>query len=174
MAEEIKKDKEAEKQDSPPKKKPIILWAILGCAVVVIGIGGYFGWTLFMKKGVNESNDKTKISEAAAKNKPNEVRIVFPLEPFIVNLMDNAGSGKKYLKATIELEVVGEAEKKKLEYSKAQIKDTILTLLSSRSFEEINTADGKIGLKQSLLIQINQAMGENIVSRIYFTEFVVQ
>lgn len=174
MAEETKNNKEAEKQDSPPKKKSIILWVILGCAVVVVGIGGYFGWTLFVKKGANESNDKTKISETAAKNKPEAVRIVFPLESFIVNLMDNTGSGKRYLKTTIELEVTGETEKKKLESSKAQMKDTILLLLSSRSFEEINTVEGKIGLKQALLTQINQMMGENIVSRVCFTEFVVQ
>ncbi|MBU2621887.1 MAG: flagellar basal body-associated FliL family protein [Proteobacteria bacterium] len=174
MAEETKKDKEAEKQDSPPKKKPIILWVILGCAVVVIGIGGYFGWTLFMKKGANESSDKTKTPEAAAMNKPAEARIVVPLESFIVNLMDNTGSGKRYLKVTIELEVFSEADKMKLESSKAQMKDTILMLLSSRSFEEINTVEGKIGLKQVLLTQINQMLGGNIVNRIYFTEFVVQ
>ncbi len=55
MAEEPKKDEEAKKgekakNESPPKKS-IIRWVILGCAVVVIGIGGYFGWTLFAKKG---------------------------------------------------------------------------------------------------------------------------
>jgi flagellar FliL protein len=174
MAEETKKDKEAEKQEPPPKKKSIILWVILGCAVVVIGIGGYFGWTLFVKKETNESNDKTKISEAAAKNKPEEGRIIFPLESFIVNLMDNTGSGKRYLKATIELEISGEADKKKLESYKTQMKDTILMLLSSRSFEEIKTVEGKQDLKQAVLFQINQMVGGNIVQRIYFTEFVVQ
>lgn len=174
MAEETKKDKEAEKQEPLPKKKSIILWVILGCAVVVIGIGGYFGWTLFVKKETNESNDKTKISEAAAKNKPEEGRIIFPLESFIVNLMDNTGSGKRYLKATIELEIGSEAEKKKVESYKTQMKDTILMLLSSRSFEEIKTVEGKLDLKQSVLFQINQMVGENTVKKIYFTEFVVQ
>lgn len=178
MAEETKKGEEAKKDEEAknqrPPKKSIILWVILGCAVVVIGIGGYFGWTLFVKKEAHESNDKTKVSEAAAKNKPEEVRIVFPLESFIVNLKDNAGSGKRYLKATIELEVAGEAEKKKLEGSKAQMKDTILTLLSSRTFEEILTMEGKLDLKQAVLFQVNQVLGGNIVQRIYFTEFIVQ
>jgi flagellar FliL protein len=174
MAEEAKKDNEVEKQDAPPKKKSIMLLVILGCAIVVIGIGGYFGWTLFMKKEADENNDKAKISETASKHKQEEVRSVFPLEPFIVNLLDNTGSGRRYLKVAIELEAVGGAEKNKLEGSKTRIKDTILMHLSSRSFEEINTVEGKIGLKQALLSQINQMMGENIVSRIYFTEFVVQ
>jgi len=174
MAEETKKDKEAEKQEAPPKKKSIIMWVILGCVFLVVGIGGYFGWTLFVKKEANESNDKTKISEAAAKNKPEEGRIIFPLESFIVNLMDNTGSGKRYLKATIELEIGSEVEKKKLESYKTQMKDTILMLLSSRTFEEIKTVEGKLDLKQAVLFQINQIVGGNIVQRIYFTEFVVQ
>jgi len=174
MAEEAKKDNEIEKQDSPPKKKSIMLLVILGCSIVVIGIGGYFGWTMFAKKKADENNDKAKISETASKNQHEEVRSVFPLESFIVNLMDNTGSGRRYLKVTMELEAVGGAEKNKLEGSKTRIKDTILMHLSSRSFEEVNSVEGKIGLKQALLSQINQMMGENIVSRIYFTEFVVQ
>lgn len=178
MAEETKKNEEAVKgeevknQNSP--KKSMIRWVILGCAVVVIGIGGFFGWTLFVKKGATGHDDKTKISETAAKNKPEETRIIFPLESFIVNLTDSAGSGKRYLKATIELETGSEEEKKKLESYKAQMKDTILTLLSSRSFEEIKTVEGKLDLKQAVLFQINQILGGNIVQRIYFTEFVVQ
>ncbi len=63
---------------------------------------------------------------------------------------------------------------KKVETYKTQLKDTILMLLSSRSFEEISTVEGKLDLKQNLLARINQALGENVVSRIYFTEFVVQ
>lgn len=170
--EEAKMGEDAKKQ--APQKKSIIRWVILGCVIVFIGIGGYFGWTLFVKKGANESNDKTKISEASAKSKPEELRIIYPLESFIVNLMDNTGSGKRYLKATIELEIGGEAEKKKLESYKTQMKDTVLMLLSSRSFEEIKTVEGKLDLKQVILFRINQMMGENIVQKIYFTEFVVQ
>jgi flagellar basal body-associated protein FliL len=34
--------------------------------------------------------------------------------------------------------------------------------------------EGKLELKQALLSRINQALGEGIVQRIYFTEFVVQ
>jgi len=129
---------------------------------------------MFMKKGANEDSHKAEVSEAGEKQNAGEARSIYPLESFIVNLMDNSGTGKKYLKITMELEVVGEAEKKKVENYKTQLKDTILMLLSSRSFEEINTVEGKMDLKQTLLARINQALGENVVSRIYFTEFVVQ
>jgi flagellar FliL protein len=55
-----------------------------------------------------------------------------------------------------------------------QLTDTIILLLSSQSFKEINSMEGKLYLKQSLLTRINQLLGGQIVRRIYFTEFVVQ
>ncbi|MBU1052890.1 MAG: flagellar basal body-associated FliL family protein [Proteobacteria bacterium] len=172
MAEE--KENSDEGKESP--KKPMGKLLIIVGAVLVIGIAGFFGWSMFMKKGGDDSH-KAEASESTSKHNgqnTEEARHIFPLESFIVNLMDNAGTGKKYLKITMELEVVGEAEKKKLENYKTQLKDTILMLLSSRSFEEIYTVEGKLDLKQTLLARINQALGGNVVYKIYFTEFVVQ
>ena len=102
------------------------------------------------------------------------MRIVHPLDAFIVNLTDKAGLGKRYLKATIILEVGSEEDKKMLERHKPQLRDTILLLLSSQSINEVNTMEGKIELKQILVSKINQVLGEGIVHRLYFTEFVVQ
>ena len=61
-----------------------------------------------------------------------------------------------------------------VETHKPQLKDTVLLLLSSHSFEEIRSVEGKIELKQALLSRINQVLGGGVVHRIYFTEFVVQ
>ncbi|MFH2047305.1 MAG: flagellar basal body-associated protein FliL [Pseudomonadota bacterium] len=174
MAEEKEKTEEVKEVQSP--KKPMGKLLIIVGAVLVIGIAGFFGWTMFLNKGGDDSH-KAEGSETAAKqNEHNteEARLIFPLESFIVNLMDTSGTGKKYLKITMELEVMGEDEKKKLETYKTQLKDTILMLLSSRSFEEIYTVEGKLDLKQTLLARINQALGGNVVYKIYFTEFVVQ
>jgi flagellar protein FliL len=55
-----------------------------------------------------------------------------------------------------------------------QLRDSIILLLSSQGFEEISTVEGKLGLKQELLSRVNQILGQGAVSRIYFTEFVVQ
>jgi len=61
-----------------------------------------------------------------------------------------------------------------LQGQKAQIRDTILLLLSSQSYAEISSMEGKLELKQSLLVRINQLLGGKKVRRLYFTEFVVQ
>jgi flagellar FliL protein len=88
--------------------------------------------------------------------------------------MDKAGAGRRYLKVALELEIGSEEDKQVLDKTIPQLRDTILLLLSSQTFGEINTMEGKLELKQALLTRINQALGEKIVHRLYFTEFVVQ
>jgi flagellar FliL protein len=88
--------------------------------------------------------------------------------------MDKQGVGKRYLKITMELEVNKEEDKLLIENHNAQIRDTILLLLSSQSLKEINTMEGKLELKQNLLSRMGQILGDGVIHRIYFTEFVVQ
>ncbi|GAG32653.1 unnamed protein product, partial [marine sediment metagenome] len=78
------------------------------------------------------------------------------------------------LKITLALEVCDEEEKRMVTRYTAELRDTILLLLSSQSFSEISTMEGKLELKQALLSRINHALGGRIVQRLYFTEFVVQ
>ena len=107
--------------------------------------------------------------------KPKEEKsIICPLDSFIVNLMDKAGMGKRYLKVTMKLEVGSKNDQDLLDEHTPQIRDTVLLLLSSLTFKEINSMEGKLDLKQSLISRINQVLGEDRVKKIYFSEFVVQ
>jgi flagellar FliL protein len=155
-------------QETQPKKS-FARFMILGLVVVVLGAGGFFGWNQLKGK---ESEAETKV--VASKQEKQEVRIVFPLECFVVNLLDRAGSGKRYLKIALAVEVRDEEKKKIVERYNAELRDTILLLLSSQSYSEIITMDGKLLLKQALLARMNHALGGPVVQRIYFTEFVVQ
>ena len=167
MAEEI----DAQQEIQP--KRSFFKFIILGVMVVVLGAGGYVGWNYFKGKK-NEKIKETQTTKPKANEKKDETKIVFPIESFIVNLADRSGHGKRYLKVTLALEVRDEEKKKRVEGYTAELRDTILLLLSSQLFSEINSLEGKLELKQALLSRINQVLGEGVVHRIYFTEFVVQ
>jgi flagellar protein FliL len=168
---ENKKEKENE---APPEKKSMMKWIVIGVVIIVIAAGGFVGWRMFMAKDVNEKEGGDSATEMKAEKKEKELSIIFPLESFIVNLMDKSGYGKRYLKTTVELEVGDEDAQLMLQEKKAQLRDTILLLLSSQSFGEINSIEGKLELKQTLLVRINRLLGGKMVRRLYFTEFVVQ
>jgi flagellar protein FliL len=162
MAEEKKEVKDAEKEQAPKKSKLKLI--IIAVAVILIGAGGIYGYSKYDKeKKDNAEETKEKI-----------LSIVCPLNSFVVNLQDKTGVGKRYLKLTMQLEVGKENDKLLIENNNAQIRDTVLLLLSSQSLKEINTMEGKLELKQTLLSRMNQILGNNVVRGIYFTEFVVQ
>lgn len=54
------------------------------------------------------------------------------------------------------------------------INDTIITLISSKTFEELYTATGKEALRGELIQKLQGMMPEYKILGVYFTEFVVE
>lgn len=97
---------------------------------------------------------------------------IFPLEPFIVNIYD--GQELRYLKVKVELEMVGPAVKGELEARLAPIRDAILVLLSAKTLQDVQDVQGKNTLKDEILGAINKHIPPGKISKVYFTDFVVQ
>ena len=157
--EAVKETKEAQ---PPPKSKLKLI--VLASTVLLLGVGGFFGWKWYAGRKV----------AGGTTQKPEEMNIVYPLKSFIVNLADKKGVGKRYLKITMEIEVGGEEQRALVNHKVPQLRDTILLILSSRTIEEITSMEAKLELKQVLLARMNRAVGRDVIQRVYFTEFVVQ
>ena len=161
------------KEEEQPKRSSLKL-IIIGVLVIILGAGGYLGWDLFIKGNKVKEQISEETRPQKNKKEKEEAVVTYPLDTFIVNLMDKSGSGKRYLKVAIILEIGKQEQTMILDKYKAQLTDTILILLSSKSFNEISTMEGKLGLKRALLSRINQILGDVVARRIYFKEFVVQ
>lgn len=173
MVEKEEKDEkgkgdEASKTEEAPKRKKfpinLIIIAILG--LCLIG-GGVFVWKsgLFSKK-----TDEADI-EAETENQE-LIGPILSLDTFIVNLIGDRG--KNYLKAKIELELDSEKTTAEVNARLPQIRDSILTLLSSKSNEDINSLEGKYQLRAEILTTINQYLKTGKIRNVYFTDFIVQ
>lgn len=68
--------------------------------------------------------------------------------PFAVNLVSQ--NGRRYLKASISLELSNEKLLNEVKVKDTAIKDTIIEILSSKSVEEVVTNKGKTSLKMRL------------------------
>jgi flagellar FliL protein len=159
MAEEKEEVKEGEEEK--PKKSKLKL-IIIGVLILFLAAGGFFGYSKYKKANENKAEKEEKVS------------IIIPLKSFVVNLFDKKGIGKRYLKISMEIEVSKEEDKVKVENNIPQLRDTVLILLSSQTLKEINTMEGKLELKNAIVLRMNQVLGYKTVRRIYFTEFVVQ
>ncbi len=94
------------------------------------------------------------------------------LAPFIVNLRDN--SGRRYLKLSITLELASSSAAVDIDRMEAKIRDSIIVLLSSKTYADIGTVEGKYQLRDEVVLRINQFLDEKPVKTAYFTEFVIQ
>ena len=54
------------------------------------------------------------------------------------------------------------------------VNDAVITLLSSKSFDELYTTEGKEKLRLAILEKVQSMMPEDKILGVYFTEFVVE
>jgi flagellar FliL protein len=142
-----------------PKKSKKKLLIIIIVAVALLG-GAFFGYSTF-------SNISTK---KETKKIEHENTSLIAMDPFVVNLSDYG----KYLKMTMQLELSDKAYEELVKSKIPGIRDAVITLLSGKSSDSISGPEGKLQLKDELLLRANQAVGKDVFKNLYFTEFVMQ
>lgn len=160
----IEGGEEAQKPAPTKKKGKLLIIIIIAAVVLLAGAGGAY-FLLFSKGSEKEKTTQAKDSKEAQ-------GVNFPLEPFVVNLMDQGGT--KYLKVTIQVEL---ANPKSMDAAKArtpQLRDAIITLLTNKTSEELISPEGKLLLKDEIKQRANQILGEGNVINVYLTDFVMQ
>lgn len=193
-----------EPTEGKKKKSGLIKYIILVVLLLVLGGGGYFAYLTFFaakppatapaaeghapegapapaeakheakpeeKKaegGHGEAKSEAKGGHGGGKDKAPSNNV--PLPAFVVNLADQ--NARRYLKVVLEVEMTGNPEL--LEANQAKIRDALLMLLSSKTSQDISTLEGKILLRKEIVDRLNQAIGQPKVSRVYFTDFVIQ
>lgn len=167
MAEEAKDNPATEEgAEEKPKKKKIMLFGIIGVVLLLVAGGGFFVYTKLMtpEPAINEETLK-KEAEAA-------VGEMFELEPFVVNLSDP--KGKRYLKVKITIEIDSVEMVDRVTKAVPKMRDMVIMMLTSLTFEEVMTPEGKIRVRDELYERFNLILRPDRVKNIYFTEFVIQ
>jgi flagellar FliL protein len=141
------------------------LLVIIIAAAVVLGAVGFVGFKLLAGGGGEEEAEKQEVVEASASS-------MVELDPFVLNLSDHG----RYLKVTLQFEISDPSQQDLITNKTPQLRDTIITLVSSKSLNSISSAEGKFQLKDELLFRANQIIGmeKDVLKNLYFTEFVMQ
>jgi flagellar FliL protein len=166
---EMESAKEGENEKSQKGKSSKKLITIL-IAAVVLGGGGFYAWNSGLIKGLTK--EKKQALAAPDAQKKIEIGPIRSLDTFIVNLADPLG--KRYLKVKMDLELTDDKVLPEIEKRLPQLKDTILTTLSSKNYDDISSFDGKMQLRAEMMAMLNQFLKTGRITSIYFTEFIVQ
>lgn len=159
---------EAKAEDKPAAggKPPKIILILL---VLNLGVSGFSTFKLATAKPAAPA----KASHEDSGPTTSEVTgPVIALEPFVVNL-DEQGTAR-YIKVTLQVELVGKDDEHVLEKSKLAIRDMILSHLSGLKLADTLGASAKDKLRGDLMTKLVSIIGEHHVRRLFFQEFVVQ
>lgn len=164
-----KKPAAEEDQAEPKKKSPMMMIIIIVVAVVLLGGGGFFAYSKFFKS----SHSAEGSAESGAHAAPHvEAPVIHEWDSFLVNLADPGG--KRYLKVNVKMELTSPQAQAEFTTMDIPLRDAMLTLLSSKEYEDISTPGGKQSLKQEIAAMANKILKQGKVKDVYFTDFLVQ
>lgn len=147
----------------------IIIAAFLLFVMALMGGGFFILWT---KMSALSTQAPPAGEEVVEEEEAEEIGPLYSLGTLIVNLADEGGN--RYLRVSIELELEMAEMTEEIEKRLPQVRDSILMILPTKTFNDINTTPGKIAVRDELLTAMNDIVTSGEIKNLYFTEFVVQ
>ena len=158
-----------EKPVAKSGKKRLLIIGGISVLVVAIAVSVF----LYMRgSGQDEESAEAGVEKKHEPGGAKQAKAIYPLEPFIVNIYD--GPNLRYLKVKLEFEIATPETKTDLDPFQAPMRDAILVLLSSKHMEDITVTEGKNKLRDEVMATVGKIVPPGKISRVYFTDFVVQ
>jgi flagellar protein FliL len=187
--EEEQVEETQEQKKSPKKKKKsgsrllIILIVILILVVIAGAVTAIFlfnGYSQAQNTELQNQSPQVAVSPETKKldsefggDTPlKQIGMLYPLEPFTVNL--SSSSGEHYVKLALSLELSNPNLALELHDKKAVLRDRIIRLLSSKTYESLSTIQGKNKLSREITDLLNTMLNDGTIEDVFFTEFVMQ
>jgi flagellar protein FliL len=147
------------------------LFAVLNLAVVGGGAFLTYKATLAYEPPVLRepaaAAELEKKNEAVAFTDP----VMYTMPGFVVNL---AGTPRRLIKVEMTFEMLDKDGFEEIVRNSPAARDTIVRILNRKSFDDVETIQGKLFLKDQIAVALNQSMKAGVVKDIYFNDFVVQ
>jgi len=166
---------------------PKILLIVLVLNVLIVGFVAFALYKVMVKPAAKVSLGDIAASEDGAhggghgaaaadghdaKPAAPEVAVEFFTESFMVNLADSRGAN--FAKVDVVFEVNDDFVKAEMQKLKPKIRDFITILLSSKTYEQIESSDGRDFLREEIRNKVNGYLPRGQIKDVYFTQFILQ
>ncbi len=144
-------------------RKKLIIFIIIPLIFMSVGAVSFVVWnkTSFFRSQTEKVPENSEV-----------IRSVYSLDTFIVNLADKGG--RRFLRVTMDLELKDESLAEQIDKRLSRIRDSILMIIPTNRFEDINSVEGKIALRDEIMTKLNSFLKDGSITNIYFVEFVIQ
>ncbi len=165
---------QAESSGGKSNKLLLILTAVNIAVILGIGMMVYLGRKAEEQKpGMDQLIEgEAATQESEAQEADEFIGQLIPMETFLINL--SGAGGSRIAKINIELEVNNGDVQVEIDKRKPQIRDRIIMVLSSKSYNEVANKDGKDSLRDEIKDTLNSFLSKGEIKRVYFTDFLFQ
>lgn len=96
----------------------------------------------------------------------------YTIESIVVNPAETAGT--RYLSCSVSFEVVTPEDLKAFEEKSVKIKDLLITILSSKTVDQLSDIKQRNDMRKQILAVVNRFTAPAKASAVYLTDFVLQ
>ncbi|HOJ50709.1 MAG TPA: flagellar basal body-associated FliL family protein [Spirochaetota bacterium] len=171
---EEKEDTETYTQEEGPKLssklvKMLMLVAAFIVGIIIMIIVSNIVYNI-KTKGETAVQEKIWAPGVTPKKEPFQT---LHLDPFRLNLNDPTGANPVFIQ--LEIALAYESNNIKLQTEllnrKFEIRDTIITLISSKTYEDLNTPDKIQSFKKEIQRQVNSLLINGLIEDVYIIDF---
>lgn len=171
MAENSAGAPETEAKKFDAKKFAMPLFVALNLAV--LGGGAYMtymgtlGW---VRPSVREP---AAIEQLKTERETEGVRdsVLYTMPTFTVNL---DGQPRRLIRVSLTLEMLDKDGFEEVVRNSPAARDSIVRILNAKSYDDIETIQGKLFLKDQIAVTLNKSLKEGVIKDVYFGDFLVQ
>ena len=147
------------------------LFALLN--LVVLGGGAFLTYQATL---AYEPPELHEMQAAAELKKEREIAsagpsVMYTMPGFVVNL---AGQPRRLIKVEMTFEMLDKDGFEEIVRNSPLVRDQVMRILNRKTFDDVETIQGKLALKDQISVSLNSAMKAGVVKDIYFGDFLVQ
>ena len=97
--------------------------------------------------------------------------VLYSMDTMTTNLN---GLPRRMVRVDLSLEMMDAEGFEEIMGVSAEARDKVMRILNEKNFNEIETVQGKLELKNEIIAGVNQFLDKGVVKNVYFTDLVVQ
>ena len=97
--------------------------------------------------------------------------VMYTMPPFTVNL---SGSPTRMIRVEMTFEMLDKDGFEEIVRNSPAARDTIVRILNGKKFDDVESIQGKLFLKDQITVSLNQSLKAGVIKDIYFSDFLVQ
>jgi flagellar FliL protein len=169
----------AEAGAAKPKRLPLIILAVAGLVIGVLG-GAFVAVPLFAKKATaaapaKDAGEHDKADKGHAEGKDGAAvtaRAIYTVDNVVLNPAGTGGT--RFLMITVAFELDDPKYEESMKEKDAEVRDLIVSLFSKKTVDQLAEATLRDGFRAEAVAAVSPLLPKKAIRRVFFPQFVIQ